>query len=461
MKKTHIIGIILAVAVAAAGVAGFLWIGGRLQDAEAAQSTAYRQYQQLLSATEQSALTVTEDGVVIGEYTLEELHVLDATQSRVDAAFGELDRMEPSAFSSLSAKERLEYTKRTGTEVQVELSGLDLELPMHDLMVMPRAVPEDAWVEFADGSFLVHDELPGTVLREETVREAMAAAMEGLTASVGQPATARFEVTSVDCYQQPEKTRENTLFDFDAMLHEQLQGKTLTLDIHGETVTLDSDALEKLLYADQKGRVQVDADALTELVSTWHENYQEKNTPYLFHAQVGGVKPIDFLTVDYEIDKQTLTELLTEQLVELKSLEVEVPWLCWRNGEAFDIGDTYVEIDIPNQVMTYVKDGEVLVTTDIVTGASWGYPTPPGYYKVENKDTDCWLSGEDYNVHVDYWIGFIGYQIGIHDADWRTKFGGENYVKNGSHGCVNTPKEAVRVIFENIEPGVPVLVYGK
>lgn len=461
MKKTHIIGIILAVAVAAAGVAGFLWIGGRLQDTEAAQSTAYRQYQQLLSATEQSALTVTEDGVVIGEYTLEELHVLDATQSRVDAAFGELDRMEPSAFSSLSAKERLEYTKRTGTEVQVELSGLDLELPMHDLMVMPRAVPEDAWVEFADGSFLVHDELPGTVLREETVREAMAAAMEGMTASVGQPATARFEVTSVDCYQQPEKTRENTLFDFDAMLHEQLQGKTLTLEIHGEIVTLDSDALEKLLYADQKGRVQVDADALTELVSTWHENYQEKNTPYLFQAQVGGVKPIDFLTVDYEIDKQTLTELLTEQLVELKSLEVEVPWLCWRNGEAFDIGDTYVEIDIPNQVMTYVKDGEVLVTTDIVTGASWGYPTPPGYYKVENKDTDCWLSGEDYNVHVDYWIGFIGYQIGIHDADWRTKFGGENYVKNGSHGCVNTPKEAVRVIFENIEPGVPVLVYGK
>lgn len=461
MKKTHIIGIILAVAVAAAGVAGFLWIGGRLQDAETAQSTAYRQYQQLLSATEQSALTVTEDGVVIGEYTLEELHVLDATQSRVDAAFGELDRMEPSAFSSLFAKERLEYTKRTGTEVQVELSGLDLELPMHDLMVMPRAVPEDAWVEFADGSFLVHDELPGTVLREETVREAMAAAMEGLTVSVGQPATARFEVTSVDCYQQPEKTRENTLFDFDAMLHEQLQGKTLTMDIHGETVTLDSDALEKLLYADQKGRVQVDADALTELVSTWHETYQEKNTPYLFQAQVGGVKPIDFLSVDYEIDKQTLTELLTEQLVELKSLEVEVPWLCWRNGEAFDIGDTYVEIDIPNQVMTYVKDGEVLVTTDIVTGASWGYPTPPGYYKVENKDTDCWLSGEDYNVHVDYWIGFIGYQIGIHDADWRTKFGGENYVKNGSHGCVNTPKEAVRVIFENIEPGVPVLVYGK
>ena len=81
--------------------------------------------------------------------------------------------------------------------------------------------------------------------------------------------------------------------------------------------------------------------------------------------------------------------------------------------------------------------------------------------QVEEYHTNCWLSGEDYNVHVDYWIGFVGYTIGIHDADWRTKFGGTNYVRNGSHGCVNTPKEAVIPIFENIEVGVPVLVYGK
>ena len=108
-----------------------------------------------------------------------------------------------------------------------------------------------------------------------------------------------------------------------------------------------------------------------------------------------------------------------------------------------------------------VKDGEVLVTTPIVSGATWGYPTPEGLYKVENKDTNCWLSGADYNVHVDYWIGVIGWQIGIHDADWRTIFGGQQYIREGSHGCINTPKEATAMIFENIEVGVPVLVYGK
>ena len=58
-------------------------------------------------------------------------------------------------------------------------------------------------------------------------------------------------------------------------------------------------------------------------------------------------------------------------------------------------------------------------------------------------------------------MGFIGYNIGIHDAKWRTKFGGENYVKNGSHGCVNTPSEAMTQLYEAIEIGVPVLVYGK
>ena len=173
------------------------------------------------------------------------------------------------------------------------------------------------------------------------------------------------------------------------------------------------------------------------------------------------MKPIDFLLVDYEVNKEATAEAVKEALLSLEQTEVEAVWYCWRKGEAFSIEGEYVEIDIPNQKMTYVKDDEVIVSTDVVTGATWGYPTPPGLYKIENKDTNCWLEGEDYNVHVDYWMGFVGYTVGIHDADWRTKFGGTNYIKNGSHGCVNTPKEATALIFENIEVGVPVLVYGK
>jgi hypothetical protein len=50
--------------------------------------------------------------------------------------------------------------------------------------------------------------------------------------------------------------------------------------------------------------------------------------------------------------------------------------------------------------------------------------------------------------------------VGIHDADgWRSSYGGEIYKTNGSHGCVNTPYEAAKTIFETISVGTAVVVY--
>ena len=38
-------------------------------------------------------------------------------------------------------------------------------------------------------------------------------------------------------------------------------------------------------------------------------------------------------------------------------------------------------------------------------------------------------------------------------------FGKEIYKTNGSHGCVNTPYEAVKTLFEIVKTGTPVVVY--
>jgi lipoprotein-anchoring transpeptidase ErfK/SrfK len=109
--------------------------------------------------------------------------------------------------------------------------------------------------------------------------------------------------------------------------------------------------------------------------------------------------------------------------------------------------------------MTFFKDGELVVSTPVVTGRSWGHMTPSGLYKIQNKSPDRWLSGEDYTVFVHYWMAFNG-AYGIHDAKWRTIFGGTQYINNGSHGCVNTPTEAMAAIYEVAEVGMPVLVFN-
>lgn len=121
-----------------------------------------------------------------------------------------------------------------------------------------------------------------------------------------------------------------------------------------------------------------------------------------------------------------------------------------------NIGDTYIEVDISKQKMTYYKDDEKFLTTDVVTGKDTT-PTVKGLFKVYSKNTNYIMRGSDYAVHADYILKFYETYY-IHDAD-RTEFGGDIYHKNGSHGCVNTPYQKVKKMFNNVELNTNVLIH--
>jgi len=125
-----------------------------------------------------------------------------------------------------------------------------------------------------------------------------------------------------------------------------------------------------------------------------------------------------------------------------------------------DIGNTYVEIDLVGQHMWFYKNGVLITQTDVVTGndGSDKTRTPVGIYKIDYKDRNAILKGEDYAAPVEFWLPFNG-GIGIHDASWRDKFGGAIYKTDGSHGCINTPYDVAKTIFDNIEAGTPVVCY--
>ena len=126
----------------------------------------------------------------------------------------------------------------------------------------------------------------------------------------------------------------------------------------------------------------------------------------------------------------------------------------------YTVSGTYIEIDITNQVLYYYRDGILSFTTDVVTGnLGTGKGTPTGVYSIRGKATDMTLVGTGYSSHVDYWMNFIGNSYGIHDADWRSSFGGTIYKTNGSHGCVNVPPEVMGTLYDMVEVGTPVVLY--
>ncbi len=121
-------------------------------------------------------------------------------------------------------------------------------------------------------------------------------------------------------------------------------------------------------------------------------------------------------------------------------------------------GNTYVEININQQRMWYYKNGKLIVDTPVVTGTRNYMDTPKGYFSVFSRARNTVLTGPGYASPVDYWMAFSG-GCGIHDASWRDTFGGSIYTYDGSHGCVNTPYNAVKTIYNNSDYGTPVIVY--
>ena len=102
-----------------------------------------------------------------------------------------------------------------------------------------------------------------------------------------------------------------------------------------------------------------------------------------------------------------------------------------------------------------------MVQGDVVTGCkSKNTPTYLGVYALNYKQKDATLKGNGYSSKVTYWMPFNG-NIGLHDASWRSSFGGSIYKNNGTHGCVNMPKYLAKTIYENIDANTPVICYSE
>ena len=111
------------------------------------------------------------------------------------------------------------------------------------------------------------------------------------------------------------------------------------------------------------------------------------------------------------------------------------------------------------QVMYYYKDGICLVETDIVTGnVARNMETPARVCYVYAKQRNRTLRGPNYAAFVNYWMPVNG-NIRIHDAKWRDEFGGDIYLTDGSHGCINTPYDKMKILYENVEIGTPVIMF--
>ena len=196
-----------------------------------------------------------------------------------------------------------------------------------------------------------------------------------------------------------------------------------------------------------------------------NEQYATYDKVRHFQSTLQGDVEVQPGTLGWSIDSEAEAANIMEDLKHGGSISRDVNVVGSGYGQGTnDIGNSYVEVDIANQMMFIYKNGEQVLSTPIVTGRP-GTNTIVGAYSAWGKQQNATLKGfnprrnSNYEQPVDYWIPFDATGQGIHDANWQASFGGDAYLTSGSLGCINTPPGVMGQVYELVDLGMPVIVY--
>ncbi|MBR6208228.1 MAG: L,D-transpeptidase [Oscillospiraceae bacterium] len=325
-----------------------------------------------------------------------------------------------------------------------------------------RIQPEDAYIDLGEGGYTLVPEVRGNIVNIDLCAEVLAAAVAGES-----------DLTARDILVEVSGARvlPEVLSDDEELLARGRQldnylSASVTLDFQdGNTYTLtpeDIYSITDIRLDDEDAECVPDPERVRELTDKLADDLGLDGVYAKFRNVVPTRELIYYRVGDkgWRLDRDRLAADVADALASGTDSTV-VPHYdyTWYWQDYYNIGNTFVEVSIDNQYLWYYVDGELLVETPVVTGnLATGDLTRRGCFKIYGMVTDTTLTGPTWNDHVDYWMPFDG-GIGFHDSSWRDEYGGDIYITDGSHGCVNTPLDAVATIYENISKGVPVVVY--
>lgn len=348
------------------------------------------------------------------------------------------------------------------TEVGVEYDENALNQLMEKLECLKeenQTESVNAHPEFQDDKFVIVPEVIGTQIDREKFDAAVNEAINGFQSEL--------DLTEAECYYAPKYVSDSeevikATEDMNSYL-----GACITYDFNPYTEVVDASVISKWVKVNGKMKVSFDEDAVREYIQSLAEKYNTKGTQRSFVTATGNTVTVSGGSYGWQIDQEAEYEALIKDIKNAEIVTREPNYSSRAaSHEGNDVGNTYAEVDLTNQVMYFVKNGQVVLQSGIVTGnPNKGNATPQGVYSLAYKALDQTLRGEkktdgtyEYETPVKYWMPFNG-GIGFHDASWQPTFGGTRYQTNGSHGCVNMPTDAAAQLYDLISAGTPVVVH--
>ena len=332
--------------------------------------------------------------------------------------------------------------------VSAMLGNLEYQIREHGyyMMLVARHEQDDIMQQALGWNF---DGMIAMALKAE---QAVIEALDAGAASV--------DLEEKDVYRKPGITQDDEALNGEMAELNHLTAARITYAIGENSYAIDRATLQSWLVQGEDGTYTISQDEAAAFVRHMAYETDTFGLAHTFKTSLGVTINLN-AGGDYGwcIDKEETTQALLQAIEDETQGNLDPVYLYTANDRsANDIGNTYVEVCISQQKMWCYKDGVLVTETPVTTGNhATGYDTPAGsVWAVDAKKSDC--DFKLYPSHVMFWLPFNG-DVGIHDASWRTEYGGDIYLTNRSHGCVNTPYTEAEKVFNAIEIGDPVIVY--
>jgi lipoprotein-anchoring transpeptidase ErfK/SrfK len=306
----------------------------------------------------------------------------------------------------------------------------------------------DANLTYEKNSYVISKEVYGNKVNKDVLYQNVIKAIQSGETTIN--------LQSINCYESPRFVEKSPSVYYAKESLNKYLASNITYNYAGLTQVLDSSIIKDWIGIDGNFQATINETKVRNYVDNLESNYNKA---------LGTSIPVS--GGDYGnnhswiIDSSEETKALINNIKSGQTITKHPIYSQTAAASFFsNIGDTFVEIDMTKQHLWFYKDGYLVVEGDVVTGnVSNGNTTPTGIYKIYYKQKDTILKGEGYESPVSFWMPFNN-GIGIHDASWRSEFGGEIYKNDGSHGCINSPYYVAKTVYDNINSGDTIICHN-
>lgn len=322
-----------------------------------------------------------------------------------------------------------------------------------------QVAPVAATVVYKEDKFEIQEETYGTQIDVAIFAEAVAKTISGVESTM--------DIDAKGCYVQPKFKKDSA--EVIAACEEMNKYLTanITYNYDGIELTLDKSQFAAWITVDENMAPVILEDCVNEFVGTVAAKYNTPNRKGQLTTPRGKTVTMPLGGYGRSISKDSEKEQILACIKEGKSVTKEPTFSSKGTPEGQNIwGTTYIEVDIAEQHIWVIINGQVALETDVITGQIGSHDTPTGLFKILEKQKNRVLRGRpgpdgkpSYLQPVDYWMRVTWSGVGFHDAGYRSEFGGNLYCTSGSHGCINMPPEKAAQMYDMISLGTPIVIH--